>query len=105
MWVLWMGLWLRPLVWWKDCFSFLLRRDGGDTRAVCAFARMPTLATMKPSRRWGTQFLRWWGCWVSAESNVLHFESFGRGQEDIPQGLKPGVFAELRGPRLKPWLT
>jgi hypothetical protein len=35
--VLWMGLWLRPLVWSRGCFSFLLRRDGGDTRAVRRF--------------------------------------------------------------------
>jgi len=36
---------------------------------------------------------------------VLRFESFGMGQEGIPQGLKPCIAARLRGPRLKPWLT
>jgi hypothetical protein len=39
--VLWMGLWLRPLVWWRGCFSLLLRCYGGDRRAVRAWRECP----------------------------------------------------------------
>jgi hypothetical protein len=41
-------------------------REGGSR-----FARMPTLATIKPSRRWGTRFVGWESVWVEKRVSPL----------------------------------